>query len=115
VINKSYSARDRETQWGFERQSDGTYIITNVNSGRVIDVPGGSQTSGEKLVQWDRNGGGNQRWKIVQAGDGYVTFVCQYSGKVLDIPSNTSANGTQVIQWDSNNGDGQKFKLVPVK
>jgi len=114
VIFKNYSANAKHTQWVLERQTDGTYIIMNAQSKRVIDVPKSSQDSGEKLIQYNRHGAGNQRWRIARDRDGYVMFTNVVSGKVIDIPNSTTVDNTQVIQYNSHGGNNQKFKLEPV-
>jgi hypothetical protein len=60
--------------------------VTETASGRCLDVPGYSTTSGTQLDLWDCNGGGNQSWnytathlltvysnKCMQAGTGTVS------------------------------------------
>jgi len=115
VIVNGYGVRDRHSQWVLDQQADGSYIITNVNSGKAIDVPNFSQNIGEGLLQWDRNGGPNQRWRVVRVGEDFVMFVSVNSGKVIDVPNFANENNTQVVQWDSNGGDNQQFRLVPVR
>ncbi|WP_281887452.1 ricin-type beta-trefoil lectin domain protein [Paenibacillus sp. YYML68] len=46
-------------QWS--KQSDGTI---QHSSGRVLDVPGFSTSTGTGLVIWDHNGGANQKWSF---------------------------------------------------
>ena len=114
VIIKAYSANANHTQWVIERQTDGTYIIINAQSKRVIDVPNSSQDSGAKLIQYNRHGQANQRWRIARDKDGYVMFTSVVSEKVIDIPNSTTVDNTQVIQYNSNGRNNQKFKLEPV-
>jgi hypothetical protein len=47
--------------WKVEHVSSGYHRIVSSYSGKVIDVTGGSTTSGAKLVQWDWHGGDNQQ------------------------------------------------------
>lgn len=50
--------------WAFQRQADGSYVLTNVNSGKVLDVRGVSQVDGAVVHQWTRLDAPNQRWKM---------------------------------------------------
>ncbi len=50
--------------WAFQRQADGSYVLTNVNSGKVLDVRGVSQADGAVVHQWTRLDAPNQRWKL---------------------------------------------------
>jgi hypothetical protein len=38
------------------------YRFQNRHSGKYLDLPDGSQEWGEKMIQWDWNGGSNQIW-----------------------------------------------------
>ena len=53
--------RNSNQRWWIDEQSDGTYKIWNQESQKVLD--GASATNnGAALVQWDWNGGAQQRW-----------------------------------------------------
>jgi len=117
VIFNGYGARDRQdtqAQWSFARQSDGTYIITNVKSGKVLDLPRGSNKIGEELIIYGRNGGTNQKWRVEQNEGNYVSFVSVSSGQAVDVPKYSTQNGTRVIQYSYHRGKEQQFRLIPV-
>jgi hypothetical protein len=44
--------------------SDKSYELTNLNSGQVVDVTGGSTTAGAAVDQWPTDGGANQKWTL---------------------------------------------------
>jgi hypothetical protein len=44
--------------------SNTSYILRNMNSGLVVDVPNNSTTAGTVLDQWSSNGGANQIWRV---------------------------------------------------
>ncbi|WHY21386.1 RICIN domain-containing protein [Paenibacillus sp. G2S3] len=90
------------------------YMITNVNSGKIVEVFGGGTTDGTKVVQWDYHAGKNQRWELVDAGGGYYKIKNVKSGKVLDVTGGSTANGALVVQWTENGGDNQQWKIVDV-
>lgn len=48
--------------WALQRQVDGSYTLSNVNSGKVLDVRGASQDGGAIVHQWQRLDAPNQRW-----------------------------------------------------
>ncbi|PIM66165.1 1,4-beta-xylanase, partial [Streptomyces sp. JV178] len=50
--------------WKARRNSDGTYTLTNVASGRVLETPRGRSANGAPVQVWDSNGGTHQRWKF---------------------------------------------------
>ncbi|MCH5186853.1 MAG: RICIN domain-containing protein [Oscillospiraceae bacterium] len=49
---------------------DGFYNIINTESGRAMDVNGGSRNPGAKLIQYGLGTGDNQKFMLVQSGDG---------------------------------------------
>jgi len=106
----------RSQQWSFERHSDGTYTITNVQSNRVMDVQNSRITQNGALVQqWQNNNTPNQRWRIFTVGE-FVMFQNVASGKLLDMSrSNYNNLGHQFHQWDNNGGDNQQFRLQAVR
>ena len=102
-------------QWKFTKMSDGTYVITNINSGLALDVAGALKTDGTNVQQYPViNNDNAQRWYVCDGGNGLYYLKCKCSGKYLDVKSSGRANGTNVHQWGYNNGTpNQKFYLVP--
>lgn len=88
------------------------YKILNKNSGKTIDVSGGSASAGANVIQWNDTGAQNQRWRWVAVGDGSYEIVNQNSGQLLDITSGSTADGATVIQQPDNNGASQHWTLV---
>ncbi len=105
----------KNQRFKFERQSDGTYKITVLSSGSVLDNNGWSYCNGNQLEFHIWHGGNNQRWYIVDCGNGYVKFINKHSGLAIDISNNSTENGTPIQQWvDSAVGaSAQRFKLLP--
>ncbi|MCL2071305.1 MAG: RICIN domain-containing protein [Oscillospiraceae bacterium] len=95
-----------------ERQSNNTYKITSVHSGKVLDIQDGSDWLGARIHQWDWHSIDTQRWYIVDVGDGYYKFVSQHSGFVMDVDGGGTENFTAIQQWAWHGGDGQQFKLT---
>ncbi|HLL69732.1 MAG TPA: family 43 glycosylhydrolase [Micromonosporaceae bacterium] len=93
------------------------YTITNAGSGKVVDVFGGSSTTGAAIIQWLRTGGTNQQWRFHPTGDGYYTITSMRSGKLLDVTGGATAADTPVVQWPGVSGNGsrnQHWQLRPV-
>jgi YVTN family beta-propeller protein len=51
-------------RWGFEAVGNGSYRVTNVNSGRVLDVVNCSNADGARVQQWDWLGTPCQKWTL---------------------------------------------------
>ncbi len=54
-------SRDDNQRWWVDIQSDGSYKIWNKQSGKALDGASSTQ-NGAPLIQWDWNGGSQQRW-----------------------------------------------------
>lgn len=94
-----------------ETISGKTYKLINRNSGKVLDVDNNSTVDGGKVLQWDDNGGNNQKWVILNTSNGY-TLKNVNSNKMLDVDKGSIADGANVIQWTDNGGNNQKWNIV---
>jgi hypothetical protein len=88
------------------------YKILNKNSGKAVDVSGGSTSAGASVIQWNDTGAQNQHWRWVPVGDGSYEIVNQTSGQLLDVTSGSTADGATVVQQPDNNGASQHWTLV---
>ncbi|MCX5051309.1 MULTISPECIES: alpha-L-fucosidase [unclassified Streptomyces] len=98
-------------QWKLLPNSDGSYRLANVRSGKLLDSPG-SSAQGAVLDQWADNGGDNQWWKLVSATSGYYRLVNVRTGWCADVKDASTADGAQVIQWPSTGGSNQEWQLI---
>ncbi|MFE0464492.1 RICIN domain-containing protein [Kitasatospora sp. NPDC058965] len=94
--------------------ANGYFTLTNVGSGKVLDVPGNSTGDGTQLEQWSPNGGGNQQWSILSTANGGYTITNRNSGKVLDVYGALGAPGTAVIQYHPTGQPNQQWNLTLV-
>lgn len=91
----------------------GTYTLVNRNSGKALDAAKQGTADGTPVIQWTRNGGGNQQWRITPAGGGYSTVTGVSSGKALDVPAAAKVAGTPLDLWTVNGGANQQWLVVP--
>lgn len=80
-------------QFTFTRQSDGSYEIVNVNSGKALDVRNGVAENNAVVQQYSRNNSQAQRWFIRDSGAGYY-LQSALGNWVLDLSGGNTANGT---------------------
>jgi len=93
----------------------GTFFkILNRNSGKSIDVNGGSTNNGGNIIQWDYSGGNNQQWAFNAQGNGYFSIVNKNSGKSLDVNGGSTNGGAGIIQWDYSGGDNQQWQVTNI-
>ena len=93
---------------------NGDYVIQSVNSGKVLDVPGGNSSNGTAIWQYEYNGTNAQKWRVVQNSDGtYTLQTLLDTNKCLDIAGGSTADGASVQIYSSNGSAAQKFILIP--
>ncbi|MDH2423987.1 ricin-type beta-trefoil lectin domain protein [Sphaerisporangium sp. TRM90804] len=93
------------------RQGNGGGSQQNVTvvggqSGRCLDITGGTATNGAQAQLWDCNGGTNQRLTYTSGKQLQV-----FGNKCLDASGQGTSNGTQVVIWDCNGQTNQQWNL----
>jgi Ricin-type beta-trefoil lectin domain/Cellulase (glycosyl hydrolase family 5) len=81
-------------------------VLRGVASGRCVDVPGFSTTSGTALDLWDCNGGGNQSWNWTPGKQLTV-----YANKCMTIGGDGSSAGSPVIISDCTGASDQAWDV----
>ncbi|WP_327043614.1 ricin-type beta-trefoil lectin domain protein [Microbispora sp. NBC_01189] len=94
----------RQGNGGGNGQQSGTIVGTQ--SGRCVDISGGTATNGAQAQLWDCNGQTNQRW-VYTSGKQLQVF----GNKCLDAYGQGTSNGTQVIIWDCNSQTNQQWNV----
>jgi GH43 family beta-xylosidase len=89
-----------------------TYTVTNRNSGKCLEVAGGSSSDGADVRQYTCNGGANQRWRLEDQGDDTHRLVNAATGKVLDTADCSSADGADLRQWSWLDNICQRFRFL---
>ncbi|MEV5434590.1 family 43 glycosylhydrolase [Streptomyces sp. NPDC052682] len=89
-----------------------TYTLTNRNSGKCLEVTGGSTADGADVAQYGCTGGSNQRWRLEDLGDDTHRLVNVATGKVLDTADCSAADGADLRQWSWLNNTCQRFRFL---
>lgn len=97
----------------FTKQSDGSYVITNVNSGKALDVLNAVPGNFAVVQQYEPNGSAAQRWFIRNANPGYY-LQSALGNWVLDLAGAATANGTAIALYEPNGTNAQRFLLSSV-
>ena len=79
-------------------KEDSEYVITSVNSNKVLDVENNSDENGALIQQYEYNENNNQIWYIRYIDDKYFYIESKNSGKVIDVKNQDTQNGTTVYQ-----------------
>ncbi|MEV8436012.1 RICIN domain-containing protein [Actinosynnema sp. NPDC051121] len=96
--SKSIARRQGGTQQG------GT--IVGGQSGRCVDISGGTATNGAQAQLWDCHGGTNQRFTYTSGKQLQV-----FGSKCLDASNRGTTNGTAVVIWDCNGQTNQQWNV----
>lgn len=101
--------------WRFSRNNNGSYRITNCNTGNCLDVYGALSDSGTNVQTWTANDSNAQQWYIYGSSGNY-TFRASCTNCVLDVNGGLGDDGTNVQIWEKNDSSAQVFqiwKLMP--
>ncbi|HLJ48807.1 MAG TPA: RICIN domain-containing protein [Bryobacteraceae bacterium] len=91
-------------QGGFD--GPGRYEITNLKSGKVIDLDRNDQTT---VIQFSSRGTDNQAWEFRPAGNGFFYIRNAMNGFALD--AGDAGNSMQVRGVPFNGNDSQQWRL----
>lgn len=92
-------------------------ITPRISTDKVIDLPGGTTSSGVQLQIYTANHTFAQSYRVVAQKDidnaytGYFSLINLKSGKALEVMGNVAGNEIAIHQNDQNGGNAQLFKL----
>ena len=95
-------------QFTFTRQSDESYEIVNVNSGKALDVRNAVAENNAIVQQYSRNNSQAQRWFIRDSGAGYY-LQSALGNWVLDLSGGNTADGAAIRLYAPNGTASQLF------
>ncbi|HEY3005894.1 MAG TPA: RICIN domain-containing protein [Kribbellaceae bacterium] len=90
--------------------SGATYNINT--SGKNLDVPGSSTSTGTQLIVWAPHTGDNQKFVVTDTGDGTYTIKNVHSGLCVDVNGGSTAAGAAIIQWTCHGGANQLWRIT---
>lgn len=103
-----YLAPRARAQGGFE--GPGIYEITNVKSGKVMDLDRNDQTT---VIQFSARGTDNQAWSVRPTRNGYFYLRNMMNGYALEARGNE--NSTPVVGRPFDGGPNQQWRFEPGK
>ncbi|ARZ72450.1 hypothetical protein SMD11_6874 [Streptomyces albireticuli] len=93
--------------------ANSVHYLQNYLSGRCVDVNGYSADNYAVVLNWDCNGGTNQRWEFRPTGDGtHFYLVVAHSGKCLTVNAADGGTGQRVVQFQCVGADTQMWRPV---
>ncbi len=101
--------------WKLERQKDGSYKITNNETGKVLDVYAASRASGANVDIYASNDTNAQRWYIYKNTNGTYSLRAKCGTTcALTVNGNSTASGANVQMNTFSGSAGQQFNIVPL-
>lgn len=114
VVIYSLKGGDNCQKFNLIANSDGTYYIANVKSGKVLDTYGAKSASGTNAVQYGKSTRSTQKWKFVPTGDADGSYyIVSSGGTALAVENGSFTNYSNVCVATKDNLKRQKFILVP--
>ncbi len=108
VIQLYSGNASKAQQFTFTRQSDESYEIVNVNSGKALDVRNGVAENNAIVQQYSRNNSQAQRWFIRDSGAGYY-LQSALGNWVLDLSGGNTADDAAIRLYAPNGTASQLF------
>jgi hypothetical protein len=91
-------------QGGFD--GPGTYEITNLKSGKVIDLDRNDQIT---VIQFSSRGTDNQAWEIQSAGNGFYTLRNRMNGNALEAMGNANSTPVHATRFEGRSSQQWRF------
>jgi sucrose-6-phosphate hydrolase SacC (GH32 family) len=114
VQQQNYAGASSQ-HWRIQNLGASFFRITNIESGKVIDINGASRDAGAKAIQYNWNDAYNQKWQIIDCGDGYHRFVSVNTlGKALQISGASDAAGANAELGVFNYSNNQLWEISAV-
>ena len=102
-------------RWYISDTGGGYFTVTNLQSGKALDVTARSTENGANIHAWKANNTCAQRWKILKNKDESITFISTCSNKVLDVAAGSMKNGANIQLYTANNTKAQRWDLEKVE
>jgi len=89
----------------------GTYRITNVNSGKLLEVANAETADGANVRQYSDTGSRCQVWDVTENTDGTYTITNVNSGKLLEVANADTSDGANVRQYSDTGHPCQRWHI----
>ncbi len=104
---------DSSQVWAFSRNDDGSYVITNTSTCKVLTLEASSNAAGAKAKTESYNGSSSQHWYIYKSAYGcFVLSSACTSGLVLDVNGASTSANASLQSYTYNATQAQQFNIV---
>ena len=102
-----------EQLWFFDRNSDGSYIITSYSTGKVLTVENGSYSKEANIGLTEKNGTSAQSWFLFENVNGTYSLRAKCAPIcVMDIHGASTTAGANVQSYTYNSSAAQQFTVT---
>lgn len=114
VVVMQYKGTDDQL-WIFEREGEyKRYKITNVKTGKCLDVYSGGTVDDTNIQVWRDNGATAQRWYLRPNSSGYsLAPMCASHGSI-DMVGGNSSDGNNIAMWYCVEGNSNQIFTVQI-
>ena len=98
--------------WRFGKQSDGSYVIINQKSGKLLSVSGNSADSGSNVQVESLSNATGQKWFIYEDSGKFILRPASASASVLDIEASGTTDGSNLLINKNNGSKSQLFTIT---
>ena len=115
LVQRPYAINDATLQFDLAPQSNGWYLLRNVNSGLYLNDYHAARTNDAPIVQWSANGLANQNWKLKPfvSFDGEYEIKCVGSDNVVSAAKDGVVRAESAVQTPSKAGDNKLWTFTP--
>lgn len=111
VLLQTRSAEDNNQIWRFQRNSDGSYRITDVGQQKCLDVASGSSDYGANIQVYNANDTNAQQWYIRRTSTGFKFVPKCNINSSMDIDDGVFKAGTNLKIWNTYETGAQIFNI----
>ena len=88
------------------------YQVINVNSGKALDINGGSTSDGAQVIQYSYHSGTNQMWAFTALGWGLYKFSPGSNANgSLNVTGGSLFDGSAIEQWTYGGWNSERWSI----
>lgn len=92
--------------------SEGTYRITNINSGKLLEVAFAGTANGDNIRQYSDTGHPCQQWELTENSDGTFHLTNVNSGKLMEVALAGTDDGDNIRQYADTSHPCQNWHVI---
>lgn len=106
---------DKKQIWNFVRQSDGSYVIKNVATGKYLDVLNSNDYDGGVIRTFSYNGSNAQKFFLYGTQDNCVIRPACSATRTISIDGGINSVGNKLNMWEYWGAETQLFNIWKVQ